>query len=353
MRVDAAAAAGSTPTVTESTSGGVAAERRLVDVVEQLLTDCTSASSPDLTRRVLAASMTALDAVAVRLVAEDGQVLADWRRAVGAPHRRDTVALTANLPDGSRLTVTWDGPPTVTPQQLRAVAALVGMVEERTAAGRHADLRLRRQRRAWGQEIHDGVTQSVTAAVMMLERVKSLADDDALVPAIECSQEEIRSSLRELRDVLAQVVDDEPSDAGDDGQTLAELVEDIRARWRLQARIATRGDLSGLADDVAAVARAVVREALINVAKHANARHVTVSVNHELDVVRVQITDDGGGIDDDLQWTRSNLRMGLRLMEQRVALVGGSLGVDSEAGRGTTVLAVLPRPSLGRPALPR
>jgi signal transduction histidine kinase len=319
--------------------------RRLLQVLEQLLTDCASSSGgTEGTRRVLAASMTALEASAVRLVAEDGQVLADWR-APGAS--AGGVTMSAGLADGSRLTVAWDGPPSVTDDQLQVVARLVGMVEEVTATHRHATLRLRQQRQAWGQEIHDGVTQSVTAAVMMLERVKTVSA--SVSPAlVEDAQEEIRASLRELREVLAEVVDQEAVDretaeVTDDGHSLAQLVDDIRARWRLRARVVVRGELSGMAEDVAGVARSVVREALINVAKHADATHVSISANHEVGEVRVQVTDNGIGISDDLAWTRSNLRMGLRLMEQRVALVGGSLEVKTDAGKGTTVTVVLPR----------
>ena len=313
---------------------------RLVDVVEQLLADASTTAGPDRTRRVLAALMTAIDAVSVRLVTEDDEVLADWRRPTLPLRRHDLATLTAPLPDGSRLTATWPAEPPVTQAEFRAIAGLLGLVEERHAADRHAAQRLRQQRRAWGQEIHDGVTQSVTAAVMMLERIKTVTDEHGGVhPLIDEAQEEIRGSLRDVRDILAQVVADDV----DDGQTLTELIDDVRNRWRLQAKVTIRGELTGMSGEVAAIARGVVRESLINVAKHTTASRVTVSVHHELDMVRVEVSDDGEGISIDADGPRSQLQMGRRLMSQRVELVSGSLAVESAPGRGTTVRATLPR----------
>ena len=316
---------------------------RLVDVVEQLLADGDAAAGPDRTRRVLAALMTAIDAVSVRLVTEDDEVLADWRRPTLPLRRRPLQTLTAPLPDGSRLTAMWSGEPSMTQSEFAAVTGLLGLVEERHSADRHAAQRLRQQRRAWGQEIHDGVTQSVTAAVMMLERIKTVADDASVHPLIEQAQAEIRGSLRDVRDILAQVVADDV----DDGQSLPELIDDVRNRWRLQAKVTIRGELSGVSGEVAAIARGVIREALINVAKHTSASRVAVSVLHDLDTVRVEITDDGEGITVDADRAPSLLRMGLRLMSQRVELVSGSLAVESAPGRGTTVRAVLPRAIAG------
>ena len=317
----------------------MASMARLVDVVEQLLADADTAAGPDRTRRVLAALMTAIDAVSVRLVTEDDEVLADWRRPTLPLRRRHLQTLTAPLPDGSRLTATWSGDPSMTQQEFAAVAGLLGLVEERHGADRHAAQRLRQQRRAWGQEIHDGVTQSVTAAVMMLERIKTVSDDPNIHPLVDQAQAEIRGSLRDVRDILAQVVADDV----DEGQTLPELIDDVRNRWRLQAKVTTRGELTGLSGEVAAIARGVIRESLINVAKHTTASRVAVSVHHELETVRVEITDDGEGISVDTQGPSSPLQMGLRLMSQRVELVSGSLAVESAPGRGTTVRAVLPR----------
>jgi len=306
-------------------------ERRLVEVVHQLLSDATVAeASTDLTRRVLAASMTALDAASVRLATADDEVLADWRRP-GLPRRgHGLTTMSSSLPDGSELTVTWDGPATITRAGLDVVADLLGMVEERTAADRHAARRLRQQRRAWGQEIHDGITQSVTAAVMMLERAKSMTGDASVAPLVEEAQEEIRASLRALRDVLAQVVDDD-RDADSGEQSLTELVDDLRARWRLQVKVTVRGHLTGVATEAASVARAVVREVLTNVAKHATATHVQIRVTHRADVVAVDVVDDGGE------------PLSLGLLVDRVARVGGRVRVDTEPGTATTVALVLPR----------
>jgi signal transduction histidine kinase len=88
--------------------------------------------------------------------------------------------------------------------------------------------------------------------------------------------------------------------------------------------------------ELEACAYFVCSEALANVAKYASASHVRVSVTMAEDVVAVELTDDGrGGADPDRG-------TGLRGLADRVETLGGQLTVDSEAGRGTIVRALIP-----------
>jgi two-component system sensor histidine kinase UhpB len=252
--------------------------------------------------------------------------------------------VTAALDDGGALTMTWDGKAPVTKRQLALVAQLVSMVGKISAARRQADERFENQRQAWGQEIHDGVTQSVTAAILALQRVQSSVTEEVASSLIDATVDHVRQSLVDLREVLAYVVDDEGHLVGPAStESLQDLVDDVRTRWRVQARVSVRGDLVGVDREVASVATAIVREALINVAKHAGASRVTVSVTRAAAGLSVIVADDGSGLapaSGDLP--RPGLRMGLRLLEQRVALAGGTLVVSPRTGGGTEVRAVLP-----------
>jgi signal transduction histidine kinase len=100
---------------------------------------------------------------------------------------------------------------------------------------------------------------------------------------------------------------------------------------------------SEISDDLETLAYRVVQEALSNAAKHAQAEHVTVSVEADQAQLRVEIADDGIGFESGR--AREFLKMGrvgLASMRERVELASGTFVVRSLIGRGTTIVATLP-----------
>jgi signal transduction histidine kinase len=85
----------------------------------------------------------------------------------------------------------------------------------------------------------------------------------------------------------------------------------------------------------------VIQEALTNVLKHAQARRVSLLLQQAPGQAVAVVEDDGVGFDADSVTapTRAGGRLGLFGMRERVALVGGTLTVESSPGRGTTVIA--------------
>jgi signal transduction histidine kinase len=94
-----------------------------------------------------------------------------------------------------------------------------------------------------------------------------------------------------------------------------------------------------LRPEVEVTALRVVQEALANVARHANASRVGVTLSYMGDVVSVDVRDDGDGFA--LNGSRRE-GFGLNAMLTRVESMSGSLQVESEPGRGTAVSATLP-----------
>ena len=86
----------------------------------------------------------------------------------------------------------------------------------------------------------------------------------------------------------------------------------------------------------------VVQEALTNVAKHAGAHDVHVELRRRPDEVIAAVADDGQGFDvEDMMRSRER-GLGLFGMQERLALVGGQLVIDSSPGHGTRVHARVP-----------
>ena len=109
---------------------------------------------------------------------------------------------------------------------------------------------------------------------------------------------------------------------------------------RLPVPVDIRASLTELPDVVAASAYFVVSEALTNVVKHAGASNVVVGLRVREGRLEIEVADDGrGGAHMD--------GSGLPGLADRVAALGGWLGLESKPGQGTTLGAVLP---LRRPA---
>jgi signal transduction histidine kinase len=83
-----------------------------------------------------------------------------------------------------------------------------------------------------------------------------------------------------------------------------------------------------------------VQEALTNVARHSGAESASVIANRRGDRLRVVVEDDGCGFDP----SAPSERLGLPGVRERVALLGGSLHIESDAAGGTTVIVELEVP---------
>jgi len=87
----------------------------------------------------------------------------------------------------------------------------------------------------------------------------------------------------------------------------------------------------------------VAQEALTNVARHAQANRVDVSIEKLPDAVLMRITDDGKSFDVESMWkVRKNQRLGMLGMRERVEMIGGTFSVESTVGKGTIVTTRIP-----------
>jgi two-component system, NarL family, sensor histidine kinase UhpB len=90
----------------------------------------------------------------------------------------------------------------------------------------------------------------------------------------------------------------------------------------------------------------IVQESLTNVARHAQAHHVSIALKEKTDAVYATIIDDGRGFDQEqvqkLPSSGQERGWGLMGMHERAHLLDGDLTIDSNPGKGTTVRACLP-----------
>jgi len=118
---------------------------------------------------------------------------------------------------------------------------------------------------------------------------------------------------------------------------LSQFLGATSTQWELNVE----GTLDNLSADMAVVAFRIIQEAVNNVAKHAQAASVRITLSYDVEGLRLEILDDGCGFDvsNASQGARS---LGLTSMHERVASLNGKVRISSISGVGTRITAVLP-----------
>jgi PAS domain S-box-containing protein len=197
------------------------------------------------------------------------------------------------------------------------------------------------ERRRLSMELHDGPLQSLGVALMELDR--------AVIQEDRGHHEEATAELRGLRTTLTATVSevrDLLSDLSLEVLTSYGLEPALRAYAErfsgatgldvtLDYRVAAR-----LSDETELLLYRLCQESLANVHKHAQARHVAISIYTEGERVCAEITDDGNGFDPEVafrQQREAGHGLGLRSMLQRARDAQGGLDIYSTPGKGTTL----------------
>jgi PAS domain S-box-containing protein len=202
------------------------------------------------------------------------------------------------------------------------------------------------ERRRIAREMHDQFGEQLTALALGIGALKEAC---AGQPSLRSQVDAIDAVAKQLdRDVDHLVWQLRPTALDDLGlrAALSNYVHD----WSQRVGIAAQLHTSGLLDDrlpseVESALYRIAQEALNNIAKHAQAGHVEIVLERRVDHVVLMIEDDGVGFDPG-DSDRTGGGFGLMGMQERAALVGASLEIESTAGQGTTILVRLATPSM-------
>ncbi|MFD4672167.1 sensor histidine kinase [Lentzea sp. NPDC058450] len=199
----------------------------------------------------------------------------------------------------------------------------------------NARLQVLAERARVSREMHDTVAQGLTGIVTQLEVAEALKPaDDAVRGRIATARRLARDSLVEVRRSIEAL---RPGPL-QDGR-LSEAVERAVDAWRSEHGVVATCTVTGSARPLSADTEVAVlrsaQEALANAGRHARAERVDVTLSYMEDVVVLDVMDDGVGFDPSVRG------FGLTGMEERVALLGGTVTVESAPGNGTAVNVTL------------
>ena len=203
---------------------------------------------------------------------------------------------------------------------------------------------LEEERKKISRELHDEIAQILTGINVHLATLakESAVNTKGLMKTISRTQRLVEKSVnivhrfaRELRPTLLDDLGLIPA--------LHSFMKDFTKRTGIHIRFTASAGLERLDSARRTVLYRVAQSALTNVAQHAQASRVKVSIHKLRDAIRMEIHDDGKSFEvERVLFAKRNKRLGLLGMRERVEMVGGSLAVESARGKGTSIRAQIP-----------
>jgi signal transduction histidine kinase len=204
------------------------------------------------------------------------------------------------------------------------------------------------ERSRLSRELHDTVAQDLRCLLLGMDKIGNCSDREERVKLCTEAAASHSALIRRVRDICDYLV---PPDFRFQGieNSLRQLCLDYGKRTGIDCRveIAEDVDLERLGEDKQLQIFRIIQEALTNVEKHSGATEAIVIIRRGSDnIIRVGISDDGKGfipvVAYDLRTPYEDAHLGIRGMNERAALLGGSLLIKSEPGEGTLVCLEIP-----------
>lgn len=193
------------------------------------------------------------------------------------------------------------------------------------------------ERSRLARDLHDSVTQTLFSASLIAEVLPKLTQrhPDEAVRRLEELRQLTRGALAEMRTMLLELRPSRLTEVNL-GDLLRQLTEATTGRARIPIDLQVEGACDLLPDVQVSLYR-TAQEALNNVAKHAQANRVAVTLTCQSDRVELSINDDGRGFKLENVTPGS---LGLTIMHERAEAIGADLRIESKIGKGTQVKLV-------------
>lgn len=200
------------------------------------------------------------------------------------------------------------------------------------------------ERKKISRELHDVVAQALMGINVHLANLKTEAGNNTkgLSRSINLTQKMVTKSAHIVHEFAREL---RPTALDDLGliPALQSYMKSFTTRTGVRTHLTAFAGVEKLDSVRRTVLYRVAQEALTNVARHAHAHRVEVIIRKEVKSVHLEIKDDGKSFQvQSVLLARGNKRLGLLGMRERVEMVGGTFKIESVAGRGTSIIALIP-----------
>jgi signal transduction histidine kinase len=239
---------------------------------------------------------------------------------------------------------------TLNRQLLERLRQQVEALDQLNLALQAAQLRLmterEEERKFLARELHDQVIQDLLSFNYRLEDIESEVDDEVQQHELAAVRQSVRSVVADLRQLCSDLRP--PTiDAHGLKAAIRSLAEEWAERNGVQLDLTIDPKLGRLPEALELSVFRIVQEGLNNIRKHAQARHVRLRVERTPTAsILVRLMDDGQGLPKpiDLAELSASKHFGLLGISERVALLGGTMQVESPPVGGTILQVEVPSP---------
>jgi signal transduction histidine kinase len=240
---------------------------------------------------------------------------------------------------GSRFASEWAQLLELVSRQKQMVGDVVRRAEEVASLSSFLQAHYEREKAALARELHDQLGGILTPAKMDLSWLQARLGED---PQYAHKLARLSAMIDQGIDLKRRIIENlRPSLLDHLGFAAAVqwYVDETCSAAKIQHRV-TIAKLERLSSDLEIALYRVVQESVTNAIRHANAKNVALVIERTDKGLRVQVIDDGVGIEDmDIARKRSH---GLASMSERMRAIQGTLDIHSSRGEGTRVEAFLP-----------
>ncbi len=219
---------------------------------------------------------------------------------------------------------------------LAAFADQAGLAVDRAQAVEdRAELAVTSDRERIARDLHDQVIQRLFATGLQLQGAGALVTDPELADRLNDAVDALDLTIKDIRGTIFELQrrDGSPSLRAD----VRQLVREYGPLLRSRPTVHTEGPVDAVVSpEIREQLLPVLREALSNLARHADAEHAEVSLVLDDREVRLSVLDDGVGIDELVA------ESGLRNARRRASALGGSLELSRREPRGTSFVWRVP-----------
>lgn len=204
---------------------------------------------------------------------------------------------------------------------------------------------LEEDRRELSMELHDRTGQILAMLKMDLETISSAlkGSDTSLQNRVGNAIEKTSQAINDLRIIAYGLMPRMIENLGLIPSIRA-MLKDIESRAGIEVNFFCRGFSKRFERDKELAIYRILQEALTNIVKHARAKRVFVNLIEKDQGISLSIEDDGAGFEPEekMRISRTGGPLGLHIMRERAAHLGGELVVESRLGAGTHLLAEIP-----------
>ena len=200
-----------------------------------------------------------------------------------------------------------------------------------------------RLRKQIATDLHDDVGQLLASARMQLGTINNEMDKYEVPKKIESISQSLSKAIQFTRDAIFSLSPPQLSEIGLYAAIHDWMKEQIEIKYGINTLITGDNKKFHLEENTRLLLFRSIRELLMNVVKHARAKHLNVNISTQKGILEVRIQDDGIGFDSKSDLTRLKSKgYGLFSIQERMADLGGYMKIESNPEKGTEIKLVLP-----------